>query len=60
MQKFDIPINFTVVSTTEDKAVNQLMEFLIAGIREFGATNRIADFELFEFLPNEDDDNDYC
>lgn len=58
MQKFDIPINFTVVSTTEDRAVNQLMEFLIAGIREFGATNRIADFELFEFVSTEDYQDD--
>lgn len=51
--KFDIPINFTVASTNEQKAETQLMEFLIKSIREFGIEYKIADFQYFEFVAEE-------
>ena len=51
--KYDIPLNFTVVSTNEQKAETQLMEFLIKSIREFGIEYKIADFQYFEFIAKE-------
>lgn len=50
MQKFDIPVNFQVVSQSEQSAVNQLIDFLRESHREFAANYNITDSELVEFI----------
>lgn len=51
--KFDIPINIEVTSTNEQKAEQQVFEFLMASMKEFGIEFGIANFEYFEFLAKE-------
>ena len=55
--KFDIPINITAIATNEQKAENQVMEFMIKAIREFGIEHRIADFQYYEFVTQESSDS---
>jgi len=51
--KFDIPINISVETTTEEKAEKFVFDFLKMATKEFGVEQRIINWEYFEFLPEE-------
>lgn len=50
--KFDIPINFEVISDTEDDAIFNLQKFLQRAIIEFGLDKEILEHDLIEFIAN--------
>lgn len=50
---FDIPINLKVSSNTEQKAVNDVFDFLRKAFREFGAEHNITDWDYLEFVAEE-------
>ena len=51
--KFDIPINISVYATNEQKAEQQVLDFLVKAIREYGVEHCVADFEYLDFIANE-------
>ena len=51
--KFDIPINITAVASTETKAEQQVMDFMIKAFKEFANEHYITNFEYFEFFTEE-------
>lgn len=54
--KFDIPINITAIASTEGKAEQQVMDFMIKAFKEFANEYYITNFEYFEFGPREGSD----
>ncbi len=50
---FDIPVNFQVVSENEPRAEQQLFDFLMKSMKEFGIEQRVSNFEYFEFVAEE-------
>jgi hypothetical protein len=54
--KFDIPINITAVASTEAKAEQQVMEFMIKAFKEFANEYYLTDFQYFEFIAQESSD----
>lgn len=50
---FDIPINITAVASTEAKAEQQVMNFMIKAFKEFANEHYITNFEYFEFVAEE-------
>lgn len=55
--KWDIPVNITAVATTEDKAEQQVAEFLIKAFKEFANEYYVTDFEYFDFFTEESDNS---
>ena len=51
--KFDIPINISVETTTEEKAEKFVFDFLKMATKEFGVEQKIVDWQYFEFLEKE-------
>ena len=50
---FDIPVNITVVASTEAKAEQQVLDFMIKAFKEFANEYSITNFEYFEFITEE-------
>ena len=50
---FDIPINFKIEATTEEKAEAFLFDFLKMAMKEFGTEQKIVDWEYFDFISEE-------
>ena len=48
---FDVPVNITVVATTEQRAEEQVFDFLKEASKDYGTEFRIKDWEYFEFIP---------
>ena len=53
MTHFDIPINISVYATNEQKAEQQVLDFMVKAIKEYGVEHCVADFEYFEFVAEE-------
>lgn len=51
--RFDIPINLAVSSNTEQRAVNDVFDFMRKAFREFGAEHNITEWEFMEFIAEE-------
>ena len=51
--KFDIPVNITVAAPNEQRAVNDVFDFLKKAYNEFGPEHNITNWEYFEFLAEE-------
>ncbi len=51
--KFDIPINVTVTATNETKAEQQVLDFMVKAMKEYGVECCVSDFEYLDFIANE-------
>ena len=50
---FDIPVNFKIEATTEEKAEAFLFDFLKMATKEFRTEQKIVDWEYFDFISEE-------
>ena len=55
--QFDIPINVTVTATNEVKAEQQVLDFMVKAMKEYGVEYCVSDFEYFEFVAKEPSDS---
>ena len=55
--KFDIPINVTVTATNEVKAEQQVLDFMVKAMKEYGVEYCVSDFEYFEFIADKASDS---
>lgn len=59
MQKYDIHVTFSVTAKTEQKADEEVINFLKLAEKSVGSPN-VVDWELTEFLPNEELTSSCC
>jgi hypothetical protein len=53
--RFDIPVNLTVSSNTEQRAVNDVFDFMRKAFRDFGTEHNITEWDYVEFIAEEPD-----
>jgi hypothetical protein len=51
--KYDIPINISIAAPNEQRAVNEVFDFLRKAYNEFGPEHCVTNWEYFEFITEE-------